>query len=350
VKLRDIATLKPRTDQITAALTDVVTPLLPYGSPYATSEFNRIIFEDIIGAGVTPTLSRAQAMKIPAVARGRNLMVSTICRWVLKAADERGVLTTQPAWMYATAGPTHPAIRLAWTVDDLIFYGWSLWSRDPATLLPSGRIDRARWYINADHRIVVDGIPQREDQVILFPGLHEGILEYGRDTLTDTKDLYAMVRSRIKNPVPLLDLHDTSDAQLEDDEIDALIGRWAKARNGENGGVAYTNKSVELNELGGGGDAQLLIEARNAAAVDMARIVGVSASKVDATSPKASLNYETSEGRNLEFVDTDTDLYVTPITARLSMDDILPSGQSAVLDKSDFIGLAPSPTGPQVQD
>src|SRR5215207_5431673 len=130
VKLRDLARMKDTADHITAGLTDVVTPLLPYGSPYATSEFNRIIFEDVIGKGVTPTLSRQSAMRIPAIARGRNLMVSTICRFVLKAADESGILADQPKWMWSTAGPTHPAVRLAWTVDDHIFYGWSLWSRD----------------------------------------------------------------------------------------------------------------------------------------------------------------------------------------------------------------------------
>lgn len=342
---------------ITAGLHDVVTnpALLPYGSPYTDSALNRMVFEDVVGKGIVPGISRAQAMKIPAIARARNRMVSTICRFPLRAFDPSDGLDAapsivQPTWMYSTAGATHPQMKIAWTVDDLIFHGWSLWSRNPLTLEPGDRIDRARWHMNADHQIVVDDIPQRNDQVILIPGLHEGILEYGSESLRDTRDLYSMVRQRIRNPVPLLDLHDTSDAQLTDTEIDSLIARWAKARQGENGGVAYTNKSVELNELGGAGDAALMIEARNAAALDSARIVGVSGSQIDATVAKASLNYETSTGRNQEFVDTDVTLYTTPIQLRLSMDDVLPSGQRAVLDMSDFIAPAPSPTGPGVQD
>lgn len=329
----------------------VVNPsMLPYGSPYATSEFNRMIFDDIVGKGISPSISRAQAMKIPAIARARNIMVATICRFPLKAYDGDVEVATQPAWMYSTAGATHPAMRIAWTVDDFIFYGWSLWSRNPLTLEPSDRIDRARWFINTDNQIVVDDIPQRADQVILFPGLHEGILEYGSDALSDTKDLYRNVRQRIKNPAPQLNLHDTSDSQLTDEQIDALIGRWAKAREGENGGVGYTNKSLELEELGNSGDAQLMIEARNAAALEMARIVGVAGSKIDATVAKASLNYETTTGRNQEFVDMDVQLYMVPLSTRLSMDDILPSGQRAVLDMGDFTAPAPSPTGPGVQD
>lgn len=342
---------------ITAGLRDVVInpATLPYGSPYTDSTLARMVFDDVVGKGVTPSLSRAQAMKIPAIARARNRMVSTVCRFPLRAFDPSDALdgppsVVQPVWMHSTAGATHPQMRTAWTVDDLIFYGWSLWSRNPLTLEPGDRIDRARWHMNADNQIVVDDVPQRNEQVILIPGLHEGILEYGSEALRDTRDLYSMVRSRIRNPVPLLNLHDISDGQLSEEEIDSLIARWAKARQGENGGVSYTNKSIELDELGGGGDAQLMIEARNAAALDMARIVGVSGSQIDATVAKASLNYETTTGRNQEFVDTDVALYTTPINLRLSMDDVLPSGQRAVLDMTDFIAPAPSPTGPGVQD
>lgn len=328
----------------------IAPSLLPWGTPYASSELNRMVFEDIVGKGITPGISRAQAMKIPAIARGRNLLVATVCRFPLLDFEGDVESTVQPEWMWSTAGPTHPQMRMAWTVDDLIFFGWSLWSRDPLTHQPSSRIDRARWYINSDNQVVVDSVPQRADQVILIPGLHEGILEYGSEALSDTKDLYRNVRQRIKNPSPQLNLHDTSDSQLSNEEIDALIVRWAKAREGENGGVGYTNKSLELEELGGGSDSQLLIEARNAAALEMARIVGVSGSKIDATAPKASLNYETSTGRNQEFVDMDIYLYTTPITSRLSMDDVLVSGHRAAFDMGDFTNPAPSPTGPGVQD
>lgn len=339
-------------DRVTASLPSVaLTPsLLPWGTPYATSELNRMVFEDIVGKGISPAISRAQAMKIPAIARGRNLLVATICRFPLLDFEGDVEAPAQPSWMFSTAGATHPQMRIAWTVDDLIFYGWSLWSRDPATLEPSHRIDRGRWYINTDNQIVVDDQPQRADQVILFAGLHEGILEYGSEALSDAKDLYRNVRQRIKNPAPQLNLHDTSDSSLSDEEIDSLIARWAKAREGENGGVGYTNKSLELEELGGSGDAQLLIDARNAAALEMARIVGVSGSKIDATAPKASLNYETSTGRNQEFVDMDVYLYTTPITSRLSMDDVLAPGHRAAFDMGDFTAPAPSPTGPGVQD
>lgn len=319
---------------------------LPYASPYASDTLNQVIFEDIVGKGVVAPISRAQAMKIPTVARARNLMVSTIARFPLVAFAGPTQLTPEatPSWMHATAGPLHPSFRIAWTVDDLIFYGWSLWSR-----YDFSRIGKDRWRFDGDGHVLVDGVVARADEVILIPGLHEGILEYGNDTLADAKALYRNVRQRLKNPAPQLMLKQTGGTDLTEDQIDSLIARWAKAREGENGGVGFANSSIDVSELGAA-DPALMIEARNAMSLDIARMIGISGGKLDATTPKASLNYETTTGRNEEFVDTDVQLYMTPISARLSMDDVLPSGQRAAFDMGDFIGTTPSPTGPGALD
>jgi hypothetical protein len=218
------------------------------------------------------------------------------------------------------------------------------------------RIDRSRWRFDSDGHIEIEDPTSRTgwrvargDEVMLIPGLHEGILNYGVDTIEDTRKLYAAVRQALETPVPLLELHQTNDADLPDEKIDALIKRWADARRGVNGGVGYTNSALEA-KIHGNNDSHLLIEARNAASLDLARMVGVAAGRIDATAPKASLNYETTQGRNLEFVDFDLALYITPIQARLSMDDIVPAGVRVALDLADFTTQAPSPTGPATQD
>lgn len=326
----------------------------PIASPFSDSTLTRLVFPDFADVDRIPG-TRAEAMAIPAAARARNLIVSTISRLDLRALRGATVLPDrdQPTWTYSTAGPTHPSIRLAWTVDDLIWHGWSLWSRTnnaDGSLAAADRINFDRWYLNADGQVVVDGLPQRAGDVILFPGLHEGVLQYGRTTVRDTSQLYRSVRQRLDNPVPNLELHQTEGDDLTDEQIDKLIDRWAAARRGENGGVAYTNRVLELKERGVGADAQLMIEARNAAALDLARVIGVAAGRIDATAPKASLNYETTAGRNQEFVDFDLALYMTPITARLSMDDIVPRGQRVAFDLEPLTSLAPSPTGPNSQD
>lgn len=325
----------------------------PLATPFGSSDLQRIVATDVFGTDLPPT-SRAAAMRVPAIARARNLLVSTISRFPMRVY--RGAVALpddqQPTWTYATDQALSPQLRLAWTVDDLLFYGWSCWSREnnadgfPGRL---SRVERERWKIDGDNRVVIDDQPQRDRDVLLIPGLHEGILSFGVDAIRDARTLQTIVRDRLLNPVPAVELHQTAGEPMTDEQIDALIARWAAARQGKHSGVSYTNELIEL-KTHGGDDGNLLIEARNAAAVDMARLIGVSAGRIDATTPKASLNYETTTGRNQEFVDFDLALYMTPITARLSLDDCLPRGQRVAFDLTDFTAVTPSVSGPAVND
>lgn len=350
---------------------------LPFSSPWSSNTLQRIVAEDVFGSDL-PMNTRQAAMELPAVARGRNLICSTIPRFPLVDLDVgetvpvRPDLTTlpdddarqaalevyrsrmtdfrnrQPSWLYRTDDGTSPQLRLAWTIDDLMFYGWSCWWRrnDAESRFPltAGRINFGEWTINADNRVEVNGVEQNDADVIVIPGLHEGILSFGRRTIADARSLYDIVRARLLNPAPQLNLHQTDGPDMLDDEIDEMIDGWAKARAGGNGGVGFTNKWIEIQELGAAADAQLMIEARNAASLDLARLIGVSALRLDATSAKSSLTYETPQGRNQEFIDFDIALYMTPITARLSMDDITPRGHRVEFDLTDFVTNAPSMT------
>lgn len=323
---------------------------LPIASPWSSStNLQRIVFEDIFGSD-TPCNTRSAAMKIPAVARGRNLLVSTICRFPFVTKKRDTVLAPAP-WI-TNAGAMSPQLRLALTVDDLIFYGWSCWWRTNGAdgfPLAAERIDIDDWTINDDSRVEVHGQVVDDNQVIVIPGLHEGILSFGSQAIQDATSLYRNVRNRLSSPVPQIDLHQTGGRQLTRDERQELIDGWTAARRGANGGVAYSNEVIEVRELGAGGE-QLMIEERNATAVEMARLIGVHANLVDATAPKASLNYETTNGRNQELVDFDLPLYMTPITARLSLDDVTARGTHVALDLGEFTNLTPSATGPALED
>lgn len=313
------------------------------------------MWNEIFGFDANRPPTRLDAMKLPALARGRNAIVSAVCRNPL--IELTGNVATpdvqQPEWMHATDIDS-PVFRIAWTVDDHIFYGMSVWGRlnnEDGTIARTYRIDRSRWTIDSVGRVFIDGstVPARADEVIVIPGLHDGILNFGT-AISDARDLYAAVRSRIQNPLPNLDLHQTEGEDMTNTQIDDLIVRWAKARQGQNGAIGYTNKAIEAKVLESSSVEQLMIDGRNAAAVDLARLIGVSASVVDATAPKASLNYETTTGRNQQFVDLDLSLYTTPIEARLSMDDVVAKGRHVAFDMSAFTALAAPPTGPTLQD
>lgn len=340
-----------------AALLDVQAAIAndpstyPIATPWGSADMARLVYEDVFGTDV-PANSRSAAMRLPGLARARNLVVSTIAGLPF-AALRRDEPVVSPSWFTACHDGSTWQHRLAWTVDDLIFYGWSLWEavrgadRFP---LSFARINVDRWNLDADNRLVLDGQVVRDpSDLILIPGLHEGVLSYGCDTIRDATSLYRIVRERLNNPVPQVDLHQTGGKQLNGDEIKELRDDWAAARSGLNGGVAYTNEWIEAKPFGSGGE-NLLIEARNAAALDLARLVGVHGGMVDATTPKASLNYETTTGRLGEFVDLDCSLYMLPISARLSLDDVSPHGTRVGFDTAHLTNLARPTTGPATDD
>lgn len=340
----------------------------PFSSPWSpTQGFERWVFENEI-LGTLPYASRDEAMSLPAWSRGRNLVVSTCSGlpllegefvWTVDEATGARVRTfvadeEQPTWTTQTGDGSSPELRQAWSTDDVMHDGRTLWWRTnnkDGTLAAACRVNADEWEINHERReILVNGATADATEVILIQGLNEGALFYGSDTIRDVKELYFTVRKRIKNAVQMIDLHQTGGPELTDEQIDELIDGYAAAREGLNGGVGFSNQWIDVRELGQGADAQLLIEARNAAAVELARVLSIHAANVDATTPKASLNYETTTGRNQELVDFDLNLYTLPFWSRLSMDDICKPGKVVRFDMSQLTSPTPSPTGPAAQD
>lgn len=277
----------------------------------------------------SPTLTRDVAIRVAPLARARGLIVSTIARLPLIAVDADGdPIGTTPAFITDTTGPLSPFHRMLWTIDDLFFYGWSLWAvRRDATgyVIAADRVAWDRWNLNADGEVIVDDAPARADDVVLIPGVNEGILTYGADTLVQAARLAASAARAAENPAAQVELHQTNDAVLTNDEIDAMIARWAAARRGANGGVSYTSSAIDVKEHGASSE-HLLIEGRNASAVDIARHAGIPATMIDATLSGSSLSYQNSTARLIELVTFGLSPLMAAVSSRLSQDDVTPPG------------------------
>jgi hypothetical protein len=337
-------------DAVTSALRSAPS----IASPWSTGQLATIVWGDLFGVEAMP-VTRAEAMAVPALARARHLLTTTIARLPLHAYRDAELVDPQPTWTYRTDGPVSPFHRMLWTVDDLIFTGWSLWAVDrdaDGHVITADRVPADVWELDATSApavVTVNGREVTADSAVLIPGPHEGVLCFGGRTIrsaTSQENAYAIAA---RTPVPAIELHQTTDVALDDATIAGLVEAWAAARRGESGGVAYTNSAVEVREHGSAPE-QLLIEGRNAAAVDIARDVGIPAAMVDATTAGASLTYETTAGRNQEFLDYGLAGYMTAVSARLSQDDVLPRGQRVAFDLEDLIGPAASPTGPALAD
>lgn len=332
--------------------------MLGITTPYAPHiDLPPFVITDILSEEEVSKLpmTRAEAITIPAVSKARNLLVSTIAKFPLRALDKNGVVKEQAPFLYRTSSTVTPLERMAWTVDDLIFYGYSLWLVERGTrsgddnrrpILNAEWCPTSRWTITDGH-ILVDEEDVPDENVILFNSPFEGLLNIGGRTLKGARDQEASWVGRARNPIPLIELHQVDDS-LDEKEVKTFVDAWATARKQENGAIGYTPPSLQINTHGEV-HADLMIEGRNAVRTDIGSFLNIRASMLDGTQGIDSLTYTTNEGEKNSFYEFDLPFWTDPIEARLSMDDVVPRGQRVRFDKYDAYHL-PTPTGPIVED
>jgi hypothetical protein len=310
-------------------------------SPWQVGNLNPLVFQDIWGTA--SPIGRTQAMSLPGVYRARAILLSLIADKPLQAWAGDTLAPKQASFLYRTPGQLGPWQRMAYTIDDLIFYGCSLWMTERGAevdgrrpILNATRCPWDRWTFDEWDRICLidlDGTQRVADdsEVLLIPGASEGLLAYATRTITGAANLEAAWVQRASTPQALTELHLTDDTQLDDDEILATRDQYVSARQAVNGAVTVTPSNVEVIDHGST-DAQLFIEGRNYSRMDIAAFFNLPAAILDATTAQASLTYVTQEGTRTSVYDLSLPYWVRPIEARLSQDDVVPYGQSVRFD------------------
>jgi hypothetical protein len=318
-------------------------------SPWAdSSHLGGVIIPDLLAElfGVDADrlpMSRDTAMTVPPVSRARNVLAPTAGRLplrVYRGADvvESTTILDQPEKV--AARPRF--VTILWTVDQLMFHGRAWWivvERYADSGLPRSFEWVPEWNAKIEDGQLVatnDGRHPsiRPADVVRIDGPHEGILNYGSDTIRQALRLDRAALRIADNPVPAIELHQTTPDEIEKDERDALIAGWIKARRQT--GVGYTNAAIET-KVHGLNPEQLIIEGRKFAALQVARMIGVPAWVVDASVEGSSLTYSNVPSRSRELVDYALTPYLAAIESRLSMDDVLPRGQWCRFDLDDLL-------------
>lgn len=327
-------------------------------SPWTPSVLSpNIILADVLGQG--NILTRAQAMTVPAVAKARHIVCTTLARYPLVQYKDDERTPTQPAWLYRTDGDTPTQMRTMYLLDDLFFYGFALLRtrRGASTgllglgpILDAARVPPARWEFDEAGRIMVDGEIAQRGEVLLIVGPFEGMLTAGYETITGALAIEAQWQNRIKNPVPVTELHNVDGTRvLSKDEAKAVVAAYNEARKNPDGVTVYTPQEIDL-RVHGDVQTDLFVQGRNAVTLDVARMTGIPADALDASQVSASLTYQTTtESRNV-LVDTLTNMWAAPIEARLSMDDATPRGTRIAFDLSNLLAVPQSTTGPATED
>ena len=306
-------------------------------SPFTTGVLTEV--DSTALAALSADISREQAMAIPAICRARNLLCTTAARAILIAQKDGTPVSPQPQWINRTDGLLPPYHRMLWTIDDLLFYGSSLWRVTPdfdGHVLTADRVIREAWAIAADDTITVGDRPASADEYVLIPGIHQGILWHGTNAMPEANALARAVTTATNTPAATLEIHYTGDRPLSQDEKQSLTAGWVAARKGKNGGVAFTSKNTEIKEHGSFAE-HLLIEGRNANAIDLARLCGIPASMIDASIQGSSINYSNAGLRMAELLAFGVLPLLACVTARMGMDDVVPRGTSIGVDASEMV-------------
>lgn len=375
--MRALAALRPGLGpaELTAAAAIVEPAPLGIASPLAPPHhLASVVWADFFGTDTPRPLTRAEAMRVPAVKRARGIVCNTIARIELgdyDAAGNRLPAGQAAPWLDRTDSALHPFHRMLWTVDDVFFYGFSLWRRTNAAATDGGfplKMDRVpieNWSLEpGTGRVVLDeadparpGQTRRRvagrDEVVLIIGTSEGLLSDGVDSVRHAADLHAAAGKAAAFPSAYIGLQLQPGATpLKKDSDDptevtatTLVQSWREAREGRNGGIAYLG-NVEAKELGTFSE-HLVIEGRNAAAVDIARHADIPADLIDATMPQSSLTYSTSRDNDRRLIDYGLGGYMSAISASLSVDGVHPRGRRVAFDLETWLkGDAAAPGQP----
>ena len=328
-----------RTNQTIQASVDVAASYAPYNLQAAVGGM-------FFGL---QTATREQAMSVPACARARNIICSTVGSLPIETYNHftKEHLRPPKVLMQPDARIAGSA-TYAWLAEDILFTGFaygiildSYSSSDGARVRAWTRVspERVTYQLNTNQTEIlfyrVDGaeVPlYGTGSLIVFNGLDEGVLNRAGRTIKAAQALEAAAELYAKEPVPTMVLK-SNGTNLTPERITRLLESWKASRATRS--TAFLNADVELTALGFDPQKLQLNEARQYLATEIARAVGIPASFVSAET--TSMTYSTTIMERKALIDFSLRNILTPIEQRLSMADFVPNGVEVRFDIDDFL-------------
>ena len=295
------------------------------------------------------TATREQAMSVPAAARARNIICSTIGSLPLETYNHFTKEHLDPNRVIMQPDPRVAGSAIyAWIAEDLLFHGVAYGQvLDAYAASDNSRVrawtrvapNRVTYNLNANQTEItaymVDGmhVPATGiGSLIVFSGLDEGVLNRAGRTIKAAQELEKAAELYAKEPVPTMVLK-SNGTNLTPERISKLLESWKVARSTR--ATAFLNADVELTALGFDPQKLQLNEARQYLATEIARAVGIPASFVSAET--TSMTYSTTVMERKALIDFSLRNILTPIEQRLSMADFVPNGVEVRFDIDDFL-------------
>jgi HK97 family phage portal protein len=289
---------------------------------------------------------------IPAVRRAVHVIAGTISTFPLSAwrdgirlRDEQ-LAAAGLTWLHQPDPQKTLTTTLVGTLQDAIWRDRSYWlvldryvNGYPAQFrrLQPDRVSVVEDVHDPDllETVIVDGQPVPLRRVVMhnWSGIG-GLRRWGFEIL----DLYLALQAAAAryavapHPKAILKNHG---ADLADDEVDALLAQWEAARDTRS--VGYLNDVVDYETFGWNASEMQLVEAREHAALEVARLFGLPAWALDATGGD-SMTYSNVTDRRSDLVES-LRPWMTPVEQTLSA--ALPRGVTVTFDATAYTRDAP---------
>jgi len=314
------------------------------------------------GGNLAAPISRNEALQVPAVQRGRNLICGSLGTLPLTVHGPDRSIVTDTTYLVGSQIDQDVAnsVVMAQTVEDMLFHGigwWRVtkfgWHGYPveARWVPyesvlaanSKSITPSRMRITDDElfpapgdggRVYIDGYPVPDKELIRFDSPIPPFLRHAARAIRGALQLDQTAALYAQDPLPLGYFAPAPDAEeMPDAEIQQTLDDWDTARRTR--AWAYINKALVPNTLQWNPEQLQLASARQHAVLEIARALGVDPEYLGVST--TSRTYANIEDQRQDLITFTLQPFITAIQDRLSMRDVLPRGYTAHMDLGGFL-------------
>ena len=296
---------------------------------------------------------RNRAMSVATISRARDLMASVIACMPLKMynemwnGDEMEQVNIAPrTWLRQPDPSVTYNFLMAWTFDDLFFYGRAFWyitarTQDgyptAFTRLPAGSVttqDQAGpvWFAPSNEVYFQGNMIDPKD-LVQFLSPVQGIVYMSEQTVATAIKLEAARYRNAESSIPAGVLKQTGGEPLSATELADLASAFNAARATNQ--TAALNEFLSYTETTATPDKMLLIDAANYQALECARLTNVPPYLVGVST--GSYSYQSSEQARADLYIFGVKAYADCIAATLSQNNVLPRGTYVKFDADEYL-------------
>lgn len=283
-----------------------------------------------------PAISRREAIQVPAVKRGRDLICGTIGKLPFRQLDTENVehistLLSQPESFCARS------ITFTRTVEDMLFCGQAWWwIRQYSFTGYPVRVTKVPGdsKFDEDKNVLLVGdleIPARD--LIKFDSPTDGVLAAGARAIRTYLKLVAAADRYADEPMPSGYFTPKPESDPAEPDVQEFLDAWGEARRKR--ATAYVPAVVDYNAVQWNPEQLQMDQSRQAAVLEIARVIGIDAEDLQVST--TSRTYVNSQDRRLAMINDTLGMYVSAVEERLSMPDVTPRGYRVVADFYGFL-------------